>query len=83
MNGHTLMMAFWILRDNTPPIVTNIITTSHGTYILEVEECNNDDDDDDTDIHDERSEAPNDNDYHEPRPTSTISHLSRSRITRA
>ncbi len=79
------MMAFWIMRDNTPPIVTNIITTSHGTDILEVEEeCNNDDDDDDdTNIRDETSEAPNDNDYHEPRPISTISHPPRSRITRA
>jgi len=47
----------------------NIITTLCGTYTLEAEEGHNDDDDNnDIDIHDDAIEAPNDNDYHEPRP---------------
>ncbi len=64
----------------------NIITTLRGTNILEVEEgCNDDDDDNDTNIIDEVIEAPNDNDYHEPRPQNpnhAISHPFKSRITR-
>jgi hypothetical protein len=45
MNDHTLIMAFWILKDGAPPVVTNIITTLCGTDILEAAEgCNNDDD---------------------------------------
>jgi hypothetical protein len=80
------MMTFWILKDNTPPIVTNIITTLYGTNISKVKEGRNDDDDDnDNDICDEAIEAPNDSDNHEPRPqhpNSTISHLPKSQITR-
>jgi len=51
---------------------------------LEVEEGHNDDDDDDDndiDIPHEAIEAPNDSEYHEPRPqhpNSTINHLPRS-----
>jgi len=88
------MMAFWILRDGAPLNELwqniqgkNIITTLCGTNTSEVEEgCNDDDDANDTNIHDEAIEAPNDNDYHEPwpqHPNPAISHLPRSRITKA
>jgi hypothetical protein len=65
----------------------NIITTLHGIDTLEAKEgCNDDDDDNDTNILDDQAiEAPNDSDYHEPRPqhqNSTISHPPRSQITR-
>jgi hypothetical protein len=63
----------------------NIITTLRGTNISEVKEGCNDDDDDDTNISDESIEAPNDNDYHEPRPQNpnlAISHPPKSRIIR-
>ncbi len=59
-----------------------------GTNISEIKEgCNNDNDDDDNDIEflDEEIEAPNDNEYHEPRPqnpTPAIGHPSRPRIAR-
>jgi hypothetical protein len=87
MNDHTLIMAFWILKDGAPPIVTNIITTLCGIHISKAEEgCNDDDDENDTDIRNEAIEDPNDSDYHElqpQHPNSTINHPPRSRITRA
>jgi len=53
-----------------------------GKKILKMKEgCNDDDDDNDTNIPDESIEAPNDSDYHEPRPqhpNSTINHLVKS-----
>jgi hypothetical protein len=51
----------------------NIIATLHGIDISKAEEGHNDDDDDnDTNIFDEAIKAPNDNDYHEPRPNIQI-----------
>jgi hypothetical protein len=58
----------------------NIITTLCGTNTLETEEGHNNDDND-INIPDEAIEAPNDSEYHEPRPqhpNSTINHLPRS-----
>ncbi len=46
----------------------NTITTLCETNTLEAKEGHNDDDDNDTNILDEAIEAPNGNDYHEPRP---------------
>jgi len=55
-----------------------------GKNILKMKEgCNDDDDDNDTNIPDQAIEAPNDSDYHEPRPqhpNSTINHLVKSWI---